>query len=221
LDKKTGSTLWKKPRDERTSWSTPFVIEHGGKMQVITSASRKVRSYDLDTGELIWECSGLGPNTIPSPVAGDGLVFAMSGFQRNSLLAIRLGAAGDLTDSDSIAWRHNRGTPYVPSPLLYGDRLYCFASNNAILSCFDTKSGKPLIETQRLNGLQGVYASPVGAADRVYLVGRNGVTLVIKRSEPIEIVATNQLDDRLDASPAIVGKELFLRGREHLYCIAE
>jgi outer membrane protein assembly factor BamB len=221
LDKKTGSTLWKKPRDERSSWSTPLVVEHDGKSQVVTSATRKVRSYDVATGELLWECSGLGPNTIPSPVAGGGMVFAMSGFQRNSLLAIRLGGTGDLSDSQSIVWRHNRSTPYVPSPLLYGDRLYLFAGNNAVLSCFDAKSGRALIEAQRLQGLQNIYASPVGAGGKIYLVGRDGGTIVLKESDKLEVLATNRLPDRFDASPAIAGKDLFLRGREFLYCIAE
>ena len=197
------------------------MVEHAGKSQVVTAATQKIRSYDVATGELLWECSGLGPNTIPSPVAAGGIVFAMSGFQRNALLAIRLGGTGDLTDSDAVVWRHNRSTPYVPSPLLYRDKLYFYASNNAILSCFDAKSGRALIEAQRLQGLQGVYASPVGASGKIYLVGRDGATIVLKESDKLEVLATNRLSDRFDASPAVVGKELYLRGRENLYCIAE
>ncbi len=221
LNKNTGETLWKKPRDEKTSWSTPLVVEHDGKSQVVTTASRKIRSYDLASGDLIWECSGLTRNVIPTPVAADGTVYATSGFQGNALLAIRLGRTGDLTGTDAILWSARKGTPYVPSPLLYGGRLYLFASNNNILSCFDIKTGQPVIDGQRLNDLQGVYASPVGASGRVYLVGRNGATVVIKQSEKLEVLATNRLDDRLDASPAIAGNELYLRGHEYLYCIAE
>jgi outer membrane protein assembly factor BamB len=221
LGKKTGSTIWKKPRDERSSWSTPLVLEHDGRPQIITSATRKVRSYDAQSGELIWECSGLGPNAIPSPVAGEGMVFATSGFRQFSLLAINLGATGDVSDTGAVAWRLNKGTPYVPSPLLYDNRLYFFSANQAILSCIDTKSGKPIMDAQRLDGLGGVYASPVGAQGRVYLVGRDGVTLVIKRSNKLEVLAKNRLDERFDASPAVAGTQLFLRGREYLYCIAE
>src|SRR5262249_24211895 len=143
LDKNTGETLWKKSRDERTSWSTPLVVEHDGKPQVITTATRKIRSYNLRSGELIWECAGLTKNVIPSPVAEDGLVYATSGFQGSALLAIRLGRSGDLTDTEAIVWSHPKNTPYVPSPLLYGDRLYIFKSNDGILSCFDVKTGKP------------------------------------------------------------------------------
>jgi len=111
----------------------------------------------------------------------------------------------------------------VPSPLLYGNRLYLYSGNSAILSCFDAKTGKPVIETERIDDLEGVYASPIGAGGRVYLVGRNGTTVVIKhleKSDKVEVLATNQLDERFDASPAAVGKDLFLRGQQYLYCIA-
>src|SRR5229473_1176839 len=221
LDKNTGKTLWKQPREERTSWSTPLIVEYDGKAQVVTAATRKIRSYDLASGKLIWECAGLTPNVIPSPVAGDGIVYPISGFRGNALLAIRLGGTGDLTGTDAIVWRHNKSTPYVPSPLLYGDRLYFFAGNNGILSCFDAKSGHALIDAERIEALSGVYASPVGAGGRVYLAGRNGATLVIKRSDQLEVLATNRLEEKFDASPAVAGNELFLRGREHLYCLAE
>ena len=221
LDKNTGKTLWKKPRDERTSWSTPLVVEHDGKAQVITTASRKIRSYDLASGEIVWECGGLTANVIPSPVAGDGMLYATSGFQGSALLAIRLGRTGDLTGTDAIAWSHRRDTPYVPSPLLYGGRLYFFKVNDATLSSFDAKAGRALIEPQRIQGLQGVYASPVGAAGHVYLVSRNGTTVVLNNSEKLEVLATNRLNEGFDASPAIAGNELFLRGHEFLYCIAE
>lgn len=221
FDKNSGKELWRQARDEDTTWSTPLVVTVAGKPQVVVSATRKIRSYDLATGKQIWECAGMTANTIPTPVTANGVLYATSGFRGSALLAIKLGATGDLTDSESILWKHNRSTPYVPSPLLYGDRLYFLAGNNAMLSCFDAKSGKPLIDAVRIEDLQGVYASPVGAKDRVYLIGRNGAAKVIKNADTLEILASNKLDDRIDASPALVGKELFLRGHEHLYCLAE
>ncbi len=221
FDKETGNELWRQARDEQTSWATPLIVEHDGKTQVVTSATRKIRSYDLASGKQIWECGGMTANVIPSPVASGGVVYATSGFRGNALLAIRLGRTGDLTDTDAIAWKKSEGTPYVPSPLLYGDKLYFYSGNNAMLSCRDIKSGEASIDRQRIEGMQGVYASPVGAGGRVYLVGRNGVSLVIKHSEKLEVLATNRLDERFDASPAIAGKDLFLRGQENLYCIAE
>jgi outer membrane protein assembly factor BamB len=220
LDKKTGQTLWRNPREEKTSWSTPLVVQVEGRPQVVTAATRKIRSYDLSTGKLMWECGGLTSNVIPTPVAEDNVLYAMSGFRGNSLLAIRLGRTGDLTGTDAIAWTYGKSTPYVPSPLLYGGRLYFFASNNGILSCFEAKSGRPLFAAERLDAIPGVYASPVGASGRVYLTGRNGVALVLKQADTLEIVATNRLDEKFDASPAAAGGELFLRGQEFLYCIA-
>ena len=221
LDKSTGKTLWKTPRDEKTTWATPLVVEFNGKAQVITAGTKKIRAYDVETGQLIWESKGLTRNVIPSPVYGDGVVYLTSGYQGNSLQAIRLGATGDLSNSDSILWTVNKKTPYVPSPLLYQGRIYLFSSNSEILSSFDAKTGKPLVDGQRVDGLVGVFASPVAAADRVYLTGRNGAIVVIKASDKFEPVATNVLDDKFDASPAIAGNELFLRGRQSLYCIAE
>jgi outer membrane protein assembly factor BamB len=221
LDKNTGKTLWKKPREERTSWSTPLIIERDGKAQAVVTATGKIRSYDLASGEIVWECAGLTRNVIPCPVADAGMVYCMSGFQGNALLAIRLGRTGDLTGSDASAWTHNQSTPYVPSPLLYNGKLYFFANNNGVLTCLDTKSGDPLFAAQKLEDLAGVYASPLGAAGRVYLAGRNGVTVVLKQSDKLEVLATNRLDEKFDASPAAVGKDLFLRGREYLYCITE
>ena len=130
-----------------------------------------------------------------------------------------LDASGDITKSDRIAWSWVRDTPYVPSPLLYGDRLYFNKLNNAVLTCLDAKSGQPILESVRLPSLLNIYASPVGAADRVYLTARDGTTLVLKRAATLEVLATNKIDDSIDASPAIAGKQLFLRGQRHLYCL--
>ena len=221
LDKTTGKKLWKETREEGTSWATPLILEHDGKAQVITDATRKIRSYDLATGKILWECGGLTRNVIPSPVADGDTVYCMSGFQGNSLLAIRLGRTGDLTGTDAIAWTHKKSTPYVPSPLLYGDKLYFFANNNAVLTCLDAKSGKPIIDAERIEGMSGVYAAPVGAAGKVYLAGRNGTSVVLKQGDKLEILATNKLDEKFDASPVAVGKDLLLRGRAYLYCVAE
>lgn len=220
FDRETGKELWRTPRSEDTGWSTPLIVEHEGRAQVITSGANKVRSYDLETGKQIWEVGPLTTNVIPAPVAGDGMVYVMSGFRGAQLFAIKLGKTGDLAGTDAIVWEHKKGTPYVPSPLLYQGRLYFFSGNNAILSVFDAKTGKPIIDTARLEEMQNVYASPVGAGDHVYLTARNGVTQVIKAGgEKLEVVATNKLDERIDASPAVVGKQIFLRGEKSLYCI--
>lgn len=221
LDANTGKELWRNPRDEKTTWSTPLVVEHAGSAQVVVSASQRIRSYDLRSGKQLWECGGMTANVIPTPVSDFGLLYAISGFRGSALLAIKLGRTGDLTDSDAIAWRHGKSTPYVPSPLLYDGRLYFLAGNNPILSCLDAKTGEAVFSEVRLEGPSGFYASPVAAEGRIYLAGRNGVSLVLKQGTQVEVLATNKMDERFDASPAIVGKELFLRGHEFLYCVAE
>jgi outer membrane protein assembly factor BamB len=220
FEKTTGQELWKQPRDEDTSWGTPLVVEKDGQAQVVVNATKKARSYDLKTGKEIWSVGPLTPNSIPSAVAGNDMIYSMSGFRGAALFAVKMGKTGDLAGTDAIAWTYNRDTPYVPSPLLYNDRLYFFKGNEATLTVLDAKNGKALIEAERLEGLRGVYASPVGASGRVYFVGRDGGAVVIKKSDTVEVLAKNKLDDRFDASPALVGNQLFLRGKQNLYCIA-
>ena len=222
LDKSTGEQQWRIERDEPTSWATPLVIDVGGKPQVVTSAANRIRSYDLRTGDLRWQCGGMTMNVIPSPVKGDGLLYFASGFRGSALIAVRYAdAAGDITDSESVAWVHQgKGTPYVPSTLLYEDTLYFLDANHAILSCVDAKTGVPRYTKQRLEGLQGVFASPVAANGRVYVAGRGGRTAVIKSGPEFKLLATNTLDEGFTASPVVVGGEILLRSRNHLYCIA-
>jgi outer membrane protein assembly factor BamB len=220
LNKKTGEEIWRKQRDEATSWSTPLIVEHDGKAQVIVAATKKVISYDLKDGSTIWECSGLTGNVIPTPIYHEGMVYVTSGFRGNALLAIKLGRTGNLDETDAIVWKHGKGTPYVPTPVLYDGKLYITSHNNPIITCFDAKTGKAIFEEERLSGPQGLYASPVAAKDKIYVVGRNGTTAVLKNSDKLEVLATNVLGEPVDASPALVGKEMYIRGHEHLYCIA-
>ena len=222
LDKRTGDVLWKTDRDERTTWFSPIIVENDGKPQVITTGTNRVRSYDLATGELVWDGDGLTANSIPSPVAADGYVYLMSGFRGSEFRGIHLAeATGDITDSKAIAWEYNRDTPYVPSPLLYKGVIYFLKSNSGILTAFNVKTGAAYYGPQRLQGVSGVYASIVGAGDRVYIAGRGGTVNVIQHGPEFKVLAVNKLKDNFNASPAIAGSELYLRGGQHLYCIAE
>ncbi len=223
LDTRTGREVWRVARQEIDSWATPIVVEAPGGAQVVTGAMNKVRSYDAATGRLIWEAGGLTMNPIPSPVAADGLVILMSGFRGNNLKAIRFAEAkGDITGTPAIAWTFDRDTPYVPSPLLYDGILYFMKSNSPLISALDAKTGTPHYQAQRIEGIPGqVFASPVGAAGRVYVLGQDGTAVVLKHGPAFEVLATNKLDDRFDASPALVDGEMFLRGYKKLYCIAE
>ena len=222
LNKDTGDIIWQKDRDEPTSWSTPLPIEYDGKIQVVVPATNSIRSYDVTNGDIIWQCKGLTRNVIPSAVTNSKWVFCTSGFSGNKLVAIELGHEGNLDGTDAIKWQTGaRTTPYVPSPLLYGDKIYVLFNNNAVLSCYNTQTGKPYYESQNIAGARGYYASPVGAADKVYLASQNGATVVIKNSDTYEVLATNKLDDQFDASPAVVGKQIILKGHKSIYCIEE
>ena len=221
LDKRDGRELWRQTRDEPTGWCTPLIVSYGGRKQVIVNGTNKIRSYDLKDGKLLWECAGQTVNAIPSAVASQDRVFVMSGYRGNALQALRLDRSGDLTGTDGIVWSHAKSTPYVPSPLLVSDTLYFISNNSALLSSFDAVTGKAHFEAERLDGLNGVYASPVAADGRIYVVGRDGNTAVLRHGSRLEVLAKNHLEDGFDASPAIVGRQIFLRGRQSLYCISE
>ena len=221
LDKRTGDERWRVNRDEIDTWATPLVVQHAGRAQVVAPAMDHVSSYDLETGEVVWQSRGTTMNAIPSPVHADGIVYVMSGYRGNNLQAIRLADAhGDLAGTDALVWQLDRDTPYVPSPLLYDDALYVIKSNDGILSVFDRLTGSPYYQLQRLEGVPNIFASPVGAAGRVYITGREGTTLVIRQGPSYEVMASNTLDDGFDASPAVVDNELYLRGYRFLYKVA-
>jgi outer membrane protein assembly factor BamB len=222
LDKKTGREVWRKDRSgERSSWSTPVIVEVGGKLQAIVAATQRTRAYDVKTGDVIWEAGGLTDNVIPTPVIGHGLAYLTSGFRGNSVQAVKLTSRGDVTETDNIVWSLRKSTPYVPSPALSEDRLYFTKSNDAYLTCVNALTGEIHYQDQPLPGVRGLYASPLVANGHVYIIGREGTSLVLKDTTKFEVVATNKLDDRIDASPVALGKELFLRGHEYLYCIAQ
>jgi outer membrane protein assembly factor BamB len=223
FDKRTGRQLWKVPRDEKTSWSTPLVVEHEGRRQIVVSATKRVRGYDPATGAQLWECAGLTDNVVSSPVHWRGMVFAGNSYYQQSMVAIRLaGARGDITGSDRVAWKLNRLTPYVSSPLMYDDTLYFLRHNQNVLSRLEPATGQPRGEPLRLEGIRDfIFASPVGAAGRIYVTGRDGATVVLRHDRENAVLAVNRLEDSFSASAALVDRELYLRGEHFLYCLEE
>jgi hypothetical protein len=150
------------------------------------------------------------------------MVFAGSSYDKKALLAIRLdGAAGDITGTDRIAWRRIRGTPYVPSPLLYDGSLYFLTHYQGILSRVDAQTGEDRPGPFRLGGIGSIYASPVAAAGRIYVTDLDGTTVVVSSGEARRLLALNRLSEPIRASAAIAGRQLFLRGDKHLYCLEE
>lgn len=220
LNAADGKTIWEAPRDEKTSWNTPLVVENKGTTQVIVNGTNRVRSYDIASGKSIWEVAGMTVNAIPSPLARDGIAYIVSGYRGAASVAVPLDAKGTVGD-DRVLWRYNKGTPYVPSPLLLRDRLWFTQANTQVLTVLNVKTGKPIIEGERLPSVTSFYGSPAAAAGRIYLVDQRGTALVLKDSDKVEVLATNRLPDAFDASPAIAGKQLFLRGEKYLWCIGE
>ena len=226
FDRRTGVERWRVPRDEETSWASPIAVEHGDRTQVVVSGTKRIRAYDLESGALLWQCGGLSSNVVCSPVAGDGLVFAGSSYESQALLAIDLSRArGEITDGEAVLWTRRRATPYVPSLLLVDDTLYFLHHYQGFLARVTARTGVEHERAFRLEGMDDVYASPVSAAGRVYVTDRSGVTMVLRHvaagSGELEVLARNTLDDSFSASAALVGRELFLRGEQFLYCLAE
>ncbi|MDY3562731.1 PQQ-like beta-propeller repeat protein [Gemmata sp. JC673] len=219
LEAATGKTRWEAKRDEKTTWSTPLVVDFGGKTQAVTNGTARIRSYDLATGAVLWQCGGMTVNPIPSPVRFGDSVVCMSGYQRAAAVSIPLGSSGDLGDKGKVDWRYSFGTPYVPSPALSGELLYFNSTNEPMVTILNAKTGKALIEKERLSQAKNFYASPLAAGGHIFFVDRAGTTVVVKAGESLDVVSVNKLDDPIDASPIAVGNQLFLRGEKYLYCI--
>jgi outer membrane protein assembly factor BamB len=187
----------------------------------VVSATKKVRSYDLENGKLIWECGGLGQNTIPQPVRQDDLIFCMSGYQNPMLLAIRLGREGDLTGTDAVVWSQAKGNSYTPSPVIFDNKLYVL-TDTGMISCYNARTGEPYYQQVRLPKAYSFKSSPVGADGKLYLASENEDVIVLKMGEKYEVLATNTMPDQVFiATPAITGGEIFLRSKARLYCIRE
>ncbi len=221
LNKQTGKTIWKTDRDEPTCWATPLVIEHDGQKQVIMNGQTCARSYDLETGKELWRCGGQTERPVACPVAADGLVFVGSGHKGSFLAAFRPDGKGDIEGTQHVVWTTNRDTPDIASLLLSSGRLYFHKGKTGILTCVDAATGKPHFEASRVAGLNSLYASPIAAGGYIFSTDRSGTTVVIKDSDKLEIVATNSVGETVDATPAPVDNELFIRGEQHLFCISK
>ncbi len=221
LNKANGKTIWRTDRDEPSCWATPLVVEHKGKKQVVLNGQTCARGYDLATGKELWRCGGQTQRPVASPVAGKGLVFVGSGFRGSFLGAFRLDGKGDIEDSKSVAWVIDRDTPDIASPLYSSGRVYFHKGKSGMLSCVDAATGKPHYTVERISGINSTYASPIAAGGHVYLTGRGGTTVVIKDAGKLEVVSTNSLGEGIDSTPAPAGKELFIRGEKHLFCISK
>lgn len=218
LDKRTGKEVWRVSRKTRSSWATPVLVRHDQRTELIVSGAETVYSYDPESGKEIWRCKGVESHAIPSPVVGHDMVFLSAGSQAKRALAVRLGGTGDLTNTANIVWRYDKGTAYVPSPILYGDYLYLM-TDRGLLTCLDAKTGDVKYEGGRPPIPATFTASPVAFNGKILLTSEDGDTFVVKAGATHEIIGTNSLEEPVYASPAIAGKKIYIRGEKHLYCI--
>ena len=220
MNTSTGEEKWRRSRDEVTSWSTPIIVDVDGTAQAIVCGTDRVRGYRLADGEIIWECGGMSANIVATPVAADGIVYVGSSYEKRVLMAIKLsGAKGDITGTDDVLWSRFRGTPYVPSPLLYDSALYFLTHYQNVMTRLVAETGTDAPGAMRLGALGNIYASPVGAGGHVFVTDLEGNTLVMTNTEIPRAVAVNSIGEPVHASLAISKDEIFLRGDKNLFCI--
>jgi outer membrane protein assembly factor BamB len=221
LDKKTGKEVWRTPRKVQVSWATPLLVNTGKRTELVTSGTESVVAYDPATGKELWRSKGVESNAIPSPVAttSHDMVIVSAGFPAKIAYAIRLGASGELKETD-IAWKYAKGTAYVPSPILYGDYLYLI-TDKGVMTCLDAKTGEVKYEGGRVPVPATFTASPVAFDGKILLTSEDGDTFFIKAGPRHEVLRTNSLGEPVYASPALASGNIFIRGEKHLYAIGK
>jgi outer membrane protein assembly factor BamB len=221
LEKATGQPVWEAPRAGPTCWATPLVArDAAGRRQVVMNGEDLASGYDLETGKELWRCAGQTVRPCASAVAADGIAYVGSGFRGSFMGAFDLAGRGDLAASPQLLWTIKKDTPDVASPLLSGDRLYFYKEKTGLLTCVEAKSGRVVYPATRVPGVSKTYASPVAAGGHVYLTDRSGTITVIEDAPTLKVVTTNDLGEGVDATPAPVGRELFVRGERHLFCLS-
>ncbi|MEK6257109.1 MAG: PQQ-binding-like beta-propeller repeat protein [Planctomycetota bacterium] len=219
LDRETGKTIWKTPRENKTrSYCTPIIRDIDGRTQMILSGSKCVASYDPRTGQRHWILDGPTEQFVASPVENKGLIFITGGFPDKHILAIDPRGSGQITEESHVKWHHlNKGVSYVPSPVAANDYFYCVA-DGGIGGCYDAVTGE--IQWQERLGRHH-SGSLVAAAGRVYFLDDDGITHVLEVGPEFKVLATNPLGEEAYSSPAISQGQMFIRGETHLFCIGD
>ena len=219
LDTRTGETRWRTERSASVGWGSPIAIDVGDHHELIVSSQRQVQSYDPISGEELWRCGGNLFEVIPTPVVGHGLVFCTSG-RAGPTLAIRPGGRGDVTQTH-VEWQTTRGSPFVPSPVLYGDYLYTLNDMSSIITCLNAKTGETVWQ-ERLGrpSRESISSSPVIVDDKLFVTKDDGETFVLRTGPEFELLHTNDIGARTLASPALVDGTWYIRTTSELIAIA-
>ena len=226
FDVATGKALWRTPREELPSWSTPTIYEKDGHTELVTQATKFTRGYDPATGKELWRLSGNSEIAIPTPVIGPDLIIVSNGYTPiQPIYAIKPGATGDITlkagqtQSDFVAWSTNRGGPYIPTPVIYRDHLYVLAING-VLTTYDVRTGQRVYQ-QRVGAGGSFSASPVAGDGKIYILSEDGDVYVVKAGPAYELLSTNPMGEVVMASPAISAGALIIRGVKNLFAIGQ
>jgi outer membrane protein assembly factor BamB len=224
---KDGKLMWKTPREEISSWGTPTVYEGKTRAELIANGSKAIRGYDPATGKELWRLTPNSEITTPTPFVAHDLIFVTSGYAPiQPIYAIRPGATGDISLKDgkdsnaSIAWSKQRGGPYMPTPVVYGDLLYT-CSNQGVLTAYNATTGERVYQ-ERLGGKGGAFtSSPVASDGKIYLSSEDGDVFVVKAGAKYELLATNNVGEVMMATPAISDGLLIVRGHNHVFAFGE
>jgi outer membrane protein assembly factor BamB len=218
FDTATGRQRWHTRRNASVGWGTPVAIRVDGHDEIIVNGQNRVCAYNPDTGTEMWSCSGPTFEVIPTPVVGHGLVFCSSG-RAGPTLAIRPGGKGDVTNS-RLVWSTQRGSPFIPSPILVGDYLYMVNDMQSIATCFDAKNGKTMWQSRLGEARrEGFSASPVAVDGKVFFTNDEGETFVLKAGPTFELLHVNVMGEGMLASPALVDGRWYMRTDQHLVCV--
>ena len=225
LDKATGKTVWKTPRPPidasdaklRRAFSTPLVVTHAGREQLLLPGAQWACSYEPASGKELWRVNiGDGHAVVPRPVYQDGIAYICTGFMKPQLWAIRVDGTGDVTDTHVI-WSHDKQVPEISSPLVFGGEIY-FVSSLGVATCLDAQTGEQLWQ-ERLGG--NFAASPLFAGGKLYFTSQVGTTTVVQPGRKFAELTKNQLFGQTMASLAVCGDGLLIRTSSHLYCVRD
>lgn len=222
-DVKTGKLKWKTPREELPSWGTPTVYEGKTRAELIANGAKAIRGYDPITGKQLWQLGPMSEITTPTPFAAHDLIFVTSGYAPiQPIYAIRPGGNGDISlkdgkeSSDFIAWSKQRGGPYMPTPIVYGDLLYT-CSNQGVLTAYNATTGERVYQ-ERIGGTGAAFtASPVASDGKIYLASEDGDVFVVKAGPKYELLSRNPVGEVMMATPAISDGMVIVRTISHLY----
>jgi outer membrane protein assembly factor BamB len=227
LSLKDGKEIWRTPRTDVPTWSTPTIHTGGGRSQLIVNGYKHIGGYDLGTGQELWRLRGGGDIPVPTPLVAHDLIFITNAHGRMApIYAIRTNAAGDIslagTESASshIAWSRPRDGGYMQTPLVYGDHLY-LCRDNGVLSCYEARTGNRLYEERLGTGRTGFTASPVASDGKLYFTSEEGDIYVVQAGPQFKLLAVNPMGEICMATPAISEGMLLFRTQGHLVAVAE